>query len=101
MDVLLGFRVKVVAAEVGNRLEVGLEVAQQPDHLDVAVGLGFEAAAGSDPIEITIYIKLQQMGGCVAGTAGVLRLDTDEPVGGEVEPVCPANFGSSRVWARS
>ena len=35
----------VVAAEIGNRLEVRLEVPQQPDHLDVAVGLGFQAPA--------------------------------------------------------
>ncbi len=37
--------VAVVAAEVGDGLEVGLQVPQQPDHLDVAVGLGFEPAA--------------------------------------------------------
>ncbi len=31
----------VVAAEVSDSLEVGLQVPQQPDHLDVAMGLCF------------------------------------------------------------
>jgi hypothetical protein len=48
--------VAVIAAEVGNGLEVGLEVPQQPDHLDIGVRLGFEPAAGSDAVEVTIHI---------------------------------------------
>jgi hypothetical protein len=35
----------VDAPEVGDGLEVGLQVPQQPDHFDIAVGLGFEPAA--------------------------------------------------------
>ena len=37
--------VAVIAAEISNSLEVGLQVTQQPDDLDIAVGLGFQAAA--------------------------------------------------------
>jgi hypothetical protein len=46
----------VVAAEVGDRLEVWLEMPQQPDHLYIAVGLGFEPAAGTDADQVAIYI---------------------------------------------
>ncbi len=35
----------VIAAEISDGLEVGLQVTQQPDDLDIAVGLGFQAAA--------------------------------------------------------
>src|SRR5208337_422179 len=54
-------RVAIVGAEIGDGLEVGLQVSQQPDHLDVAVGLGFEAAARSDPVQVTMYIELQKI----------------------------------------
>ena len=37
--------VAVVAPEIGDGLEVRLQVPQQPDHLDVAMGLGFQPAA--------------------------------------------------------
>jgi hypothetical protein len=44
----------VVAAEVGNGLEVWLKLRQRPDHLDIAVGLGFQSSAGPDPVEVAI-----------------------------------------------
>ena len=48
--------VAIIAAEVGDGLEIGLQVPQQPDHLDIPVGLGFEPVAGADAVEVTIYI---------------------------------------------
>ena len=44
--------VAVIAAEVGNGLEVRLQVPQQPDHLEIAVGLAFQSSAGPDPIQV-------------------------------------------------
>jgi hypothetical protein len=73
--------------DVSNGLEVGLQVPQQPDHLDIAVRLGFKLAAGSDPAEVTIYIELEQIGGCIPGTASLLRRDTGKPRRGEIKPV--------------
>src|SRR3954464_1144368 len=35
----------VVAAEVGDRLEIRLQMPQQPDHLDVAMGLSLKTTA--------------------------------------------------------
>ena len=55
--------VAVVAAEIGDGLEVGLQVTQQPDHLDIAVGLGLEPAARSDAIQVAVDVELQQIGG--------------------------------------
>src|SRR3954447_21398363 len=34
-------------AEIRYGLEVGLQMPQQPDHFDITVGLGFQAAAGA------------------------------------------------------
>ena len=44
----------VVAAEVGDGLEVGGEPAGQPDQLDVALRFALEAAAGRDAVEVAI-----------------------------------------------
>ena len=71
----------VVAAEIGDGLEVGLQMPQQPDHLDVAVGLGFKPPAGSDPIEVAVDVELEQIGGRVAGPPGLLRPNTTETCG--------------------
>ena len=35
----------VIASEVGDGLEVGFQMSQQPDHFDIAMGLSFEPAA--------------------------------------------------------
>ena len=77
----------VVAAEVGNGLEIRLEVPEQPDHLDVAVGLGFQAPARANPVEVPINVELEQIGRIVARAPRHLRLHADEPGRTEVEPV--------------
>src|SRR5258707_9326840 len=51
----------IVAAEVGNRFEV-FQMPQQPDHLDVAMGLGFKPSAGAHPVQVTVDVQLQQVG---------------------------------------
>jgi hypothetical protein len=50
----------IVAAEVGDRLEVRHQAAGQPHQLDVALSLPFEPSARLDAIEIAIEIDLQQ-----------------------------------------
>jgi hypothetical protein len=50
-----------VAAEVGDRLEVGHQSAGQPHELDVALGrLPFEPPARLDAIEIAVEVDLQK-----------------------------------------
>jgi hypothetical protein len=56
----------VVAAEVSDRLEVGLEVAKKPDYLDVPPGFRLQPAAGADPIEVAVDVELKQIGGRIA-----------------------------------
>src|ERR1700757_1353733 len=53
--------VAVVASEVSNGLEVRLQVSQQPDHLDIAVGLGLQPAARSHSVQVAVDVKLQQI----------------------------------------
>ncbi len=80
-------RVAVVTAEVGDSLEVGFQVPQQPNHFNVAVSFGFQASAGPDPVEITVDVELQQITGRVARTASLLRSNPTEPCGSEIEPI--------------
>ena len=57
------------------------------DHLDVAVGLGFQAAAGADAVQITIHVELEQIGRHVSRAAGVFQLDARKSRRGEVQTV--------------
>jgi hypothetical protein len=50
----------VVAAEIGNGLEVRREPTGEPHQLDVALALAFQAAAGLNAIEIAVDVDLQQ-----------------------------------------
>ena len=50
----------MIAAEVGNRLEVRLELAGQPDQLDVATCLAFEGPARLDLVQLTVNVGLEE-----------------------------------------
>jgi hypothetical protein len=60
----------IVAPEVGDGLEVRLEVAQQPDYLDVAMSLGFQPPARPHSVQVAIDIELQQIGWSITWAAG-------------------------------
>src|SRR5436853_5620925 len=45
----------IVAAEIGDSLEIRLQAAQQPDDLDVAMTFGLKTAARPNPVEIRRY----------------------------------------------
>src|SRR4051794_35583781 len=62
-------------------------MAQEPDHLDVTVGLGFQAAAGAGTVQIAVDVELQQISRRVAGTTRRLRNRADIPKRREVQPV--------------
>jgi hypothetical protein len=75
----------VVTPESGNGLEVRLQPSEQPDHLDVAVRLGYQAPARAHPVEIAVDVELQQIGGVVARPSGCLRHNTREAGGREIQ----------------
>jgi hypothetical protein len=77
----------IVASEVRDRLEVGLEAAQQPDDLAIALGLTLQPPARSNPVEITVDVELQQIAGRIAWPPRRLRLDPREPGVRKIEPV--------------
>ena len=62
-------------------------MAEQPDHLDIAMGLGFQAAAGAGTVQITVDVELQQISRRVARTTRRLRNRADKPKRREVQPV--------------
>ena len=75
----------VVTAEVSDGLEVGLEASEQPDHLDVAVRLSLEAPARTHPVQVSVDVELQQVGGVVARPTRRLRHDAGEAGGRQVQ----------------
>ncbi len=77
----------VVLAEVGDRLVVGDEPAQQPHHLDVAAGLALQPPARLHPVEIAVDVELQENRGMIGGPAGRRRLDPVEPELGQIERI--------------
>src|SRR4030095_11151852 len=50
----------IVLTEIRNRLVIGNEAARQPHHFNVAPGLTLEPAARLNPVEIAVYVELQQ-----------------------------------------
>jgi hypothetical protein len=77
----------IVASEVRDRLEVGLEAAQQPDDLDIALGLPLQPPTRSNPVQIAVDVELQEIAGRIAWTARRFRLDPREPGVRKIEPV--------------
>ena len=55
--------IAIVAPEVSDGLKVRLQVPQQPNYLDIAVGFGLQPAARSHPVQIAVDVKLQQIRG--------------------------------------
>ena len=53
----------VVLTEVGNGLEVGCQLAGQPNDLDVPLAFALQPSARSNAIEIAIDVELQHRGG--------------------------------------
>jgi len=50
----------VVAAEIGNGLEVGRQVPSEPHDFNVALGLPLQPAARLHPIQIAVDVQLEQ-----------------------------------------
>jgi len=61
---------RVIASEIGDGLKIGFQMSQQPDHFDVAMGLGFEPAARPHAIQIAVDIKLQSYAAPESSRAG-------------------------------
>jgi hypothetical protein len=55
----------VVAAEVGDRLEVRRQAPRQPHQLDVALRFPLKAAARLKPVEVAVKVDLQHRRGVV------------------------------------
>jgi len=50
----------IVFAEVGNRLVIGSEPAQQPHQLDIAAGFSFKPSARLHPVQVAVDVQLQE-----------------------------------------
>jgi len=77
----------IVAPEVRDRLEVGLEAAQQPHDLDVASTLAFKPPARANPVEVAVNVELHKIAGRVARPPRRLRLDPSKSRRRKIETV--------------
>ena len=75
---------EVVLAEVGNGFEIGREFAGQPDEFDIALTFRFEAAGGTEAMEVAVKIKLQEHGGIVGRPTGVGTPGPGKAEGGQI-----------------
>src|SRR3974390_2262058 len=66
----------VVAAEVGDGLEVRHQAASQPHQLDIALGLPLKPPARLDAVEIAVNVKLEQIARRIARASRRLRVDS-------------------------
>ena len=73
--------------EIGDRLEVWRQTPQQPDHFEITLALSLQPAARTYPIEIAVYVELQQVRRIVAGTTCRLRRGALETSGRQVQTI--------------
>ena len=61
----------VIAAEIGDGLEVGRQFAQEPDDFQIALTLALQRAAGAHTVQVAVEIKPQQIPWMIRRGAGV------------------------------
>ena len=66
-------------AELGNGLVIGGEPSGEPDHIDIALALALQAAAGLHAVEVTVNLELQQHRRMIGRASGRQRIDPWEP----------------------
>ena len=72
-------------AEVGDRLVIRRQPADQPHHFHIAPGLPLEPTARLNPVEIAVDVELQQIARMIGRPAGRQRLDPVEPEAAKIE----------------
>ena len=93
-------RRSIVAAEVGDGLEVRHQAAGQPHQLEVALGLPFQPPARLDAIEIAVEIDLQQRRGMIGRPPCHLRHNAGKAQGREVQFVDESLDDANRIVLR-
>jgi hypothetical protein len=77
---------RIVLAEIGDRLAVGLQLAQQPEQLERASAFQFQTAAGAHLVEVTPKVELQEIARRERWPAGLRRRGAGKAAGCEIEP---------------
>ena len=72
-------------AEVGDRLVIRRQPADQPHHFHIAPGLPLEPTARLNPVEIAVDVELQQIARMIGRPAGRQRRDPVEPQTTKIE----------------
>ena len=64
---------------------IGGQATGQPHHLDIAPGFAFQAAAGGDPVQVSIDEQLEKDRGVISGPPCPGRRRAHETKAGQVE----------------
>ena len=62
-------------------------MSQQPDHLDIAMGLSLQPTARPHPVQIAVNVKLQQIGRRIARAACHPRLNMEKRRCRKIQPI--------------
>jgi hypothetical protein len=87
----------VVAAEIGDGLEVRGQTPRQPHQLDIALALALQAPAALHAVEVAVDVDLQQHARVVAGPASRGRHHPFETNAGEVQLIHERINDANRV----
>ena len=87
----------IILAEVGDRLVVGHETAQEPEKLQIASGFALEPPARLHPVEIAVDVELQENRGVEAWPPRGGGLDAAKPESAEVERIDEGVDRANRV----
>ncbi len=93
----LAKRATIVLAEIGNRLVVRDQPAQQPHHFEIAARFTLQPPARLHPIEVAVNVQLQQNRRVIGGPAGRRWLDPLKPERGQIERVDESVDNANRI----
>ena len=72
-------------------------MAQQPDHLDVALRFSLQTAARANPVEVTVDVEFEQVGWIKAGPAHRLGVHPGKAGGLQIEAIYKRFNEANRV----
>ena len=80
-------RSAIVASEIRDCVEVGLQAAQQPVDLDVAMDLALQTAARSNAVQVAVECRASGLRPAIAWPTGCIRFNWSKSRHIKVEPL--------------
>ena len=84
--------------EIGDGRKIGCQPLEQPDDLEMAVGLAFESSAGSNGVDISVEVEAEEIAGMAGRSAAGFRFDVRKAEVFEVQAVDLGIEESDRIF---